>query len=72
MKRSGMALALAGLVGVGFFWITDPTIGLGGRWMSHENPIDMAREAQFPTLVGLMGSALVLVIGVWLGTRRPT
>jgi hypothetical protein len=72
MKRSGLTLALAGLLGVAFFWATDPTLGWGARWLSADNPIDVAREARFPTMVGLVGSLLVFVIGVWLGTRRPT
>jgi hypothetical protein len=60
------------LLGVAFFWLTDPTIGLGARWLTHENAVDMAREAQFPTVVGLIGSLMVLIIGIWLGTRRMT
>ncbi len=70
MKRSGLVLALAGVAGVGFFWVTDPTIGLGGRWMTNENVVDVSREAIFPTFVGLAGSIIVLFIGIWLATRR--
>ena len=61
-------LAGAGLLGMLFFWLTDPRYGFvktDGR-----NPIDAANEAMIPTLVGIVGSLVVLLIGLWLVTRR--
>jgi hypothetical protein len=67
-RRSGLSLVIAGLLGGGFFWMTDPRYGL-----THpvgENLADAANQAQIGTLVGIVGSAIVLILGVWLLTRR--
>ena len=70
-RRSGFSLVLVGLAGVLFFWITDARYGLALKWKSFgDNPIDLANQ-QFPgTVVGLAGSVLVLVIGIYLLARR--
>jgi len=61
-RRSGFSLVLAGLLGVAFFWITDPRYG--------ENPVDLANE-HFPgTVIGAAGSALIFFIGLYLLSRR--
>ena len=67
-RRSGISLVLAGLVGLLFFWATDPRYG----WThpAGENLIDAANNAQIGTLVGLVGSFTVLLLGLWLMTRR--
>jgi hypothetical protein len=67
-RRSGLSLVIAGVLGGGFFWLTDPRYG----WVhpAGENLIDAANQARIGTLVGITGSAVVLIIGVWLLTRR--
>ena len=69
-RRAGLILVLLGAAGLLFFWATDPRYGLGGRWGAAENVVDAANEALVGTAVGLAGSVAVLLIGVWLATRR--
>ena len=85
-QRSGLVLVLLGVLGGLFFWLTDPRYGPGVHrrprgavdpwyWLyvlrgSPDNVIDAANTAQFSTFVGVAGCAVVLVIGVWLLTRR--
>jgi hypothetical protein len=70
MKRSGLLLIFFGLLGVLFFWLSDPTIGLAIRWTDRKMLIDAAQDAIVPTWVGIIGSLLVVSSGVWLMTRR--
>jgi hypothetical protein len=67
-RRSGLSLILAGLLGIVFFWATDPRSG----WARAANTtvVDAIQEASAGTFVGLAGSAMVLLIGLWLMTRR--
>jgi hypothetical protein len=51
-----------------FFWITDPRSRLG-QWLLGGD-IDTANQASVGTLVGLFGSAVALLIGLWLLMRR--
>ena len=67
-RRSGSSLVIAGLLGIGFFWATDPRYGIIRS--AAENVIDAANQARIGTLVGIAGSAVVLVIGLWLLTSR--
>jgi len=69
-RRSGLSLVLVGILGIAFFWITDPRLGMALRW-SRENPIDLANEQLPGTILGLAGSLLVLFIGVYLLGKRP-
>ena len=75
-----------GLAGALFFWITDPRFGpvmhraaesrLDPRyWLfllrgSPDNLIDAANYAQLSTIVGVVGSAALLIVGVWLMSRK--
>ena len=68
VRRSGFALALAGLLGALFFWMTDPRYGL--RTNISLELIDRVNEARIGTTVGIGGSVIVLLIGLWLMTRR--
>ena len=70
VRRSGLTLALVGLVGAMFFWLTDPRFGTA-RTAGYEL-IDRVNEARIGTVVGVAGSAIVLLIGLWLMTRRAT
>ena len=70
IKKSGLKLALAGVVGVLFFWLTDPIYGVGRK--NFDNPIDALNEASLGTLAGVAVSAAILILGLWIMTRRPT
>ena len=85
-RRSGFTLVVLGLLGAGFFWMTDPRcgwpIGLASagwyeprHWLallrgSSGNMIDAAHESSVTTVIGLGGAALVLMVGVYLMSRR--
>jgi hypothetical protein len=71
-RRSGYSLVLVGLLGTGFFWLTDPRYGLALRWSRGENPVDLANW-HFPgTVLGVAGSLLVFLIGLYLLSRKVT
>ena len=70
-RRSGLTLVLLGLAGVGFFWLTDPRFGYFDLWGRDDNIVDRVNNAFVPTIVGLVGSMIVLLIGLWLAQRRP-
>jgi hypothetical protein len=67
-RRSGLSLVIAGVLGVGYFLATDPRHGI--IHSASANLIDAANEARMGTIVGIAGSVSVLIIGVWLLTRR--
>jgi hypothetical protein len=69
-RKSGLRLVLLGLAGVLFFWITDPRYGLALHWSKGQNPIDLANRHLPGTIVGVAGSILVLLVGVYLVARR--
>lgn len=74
MRRSGTLLALSGVIGLLFFWLTDPRYGVPGYmrvWESSNiNYIDACNAAIAGTIVGMAGSAAVLFTGLWLMSRR--
>ncbi len=70
IRKSGVSLVFVGLLGAFFFWITDPRYGWALHWTHGENPIDLANQ-HFPgTVVGIAGSMLILLIGLYLVARR--
>ena len=72
-RRSGYSLVVVGVLGVAFFWITDPRYGLALRWSPvGENPVDLANWHLPGTILGLAGSVLVLLIGLYLLSRKVT
>jgi hypothetical protein len=68
LRRSGWILVLTGVLGIVFFLLTDPRYGPLTRPAG--NPVDAANEAFWGTAVGVAGSAVVLLIGLWLTLRR--
>ena len=70
IKKSGLHLVLAGALGVLFFWLTDPIMGVGRK--NFPNPVDAMNEASIGTLAGIAGSVALLALGLWMMTRRPT
>ena len=70
IKKSGLNLAIAGVLGVLFFWLTDPVYGVGVKNM--DNIVDAKIEASLGTIAGIAGSAACLLLGLWIMTRRPT
>jgi hypothetical protein len=70
IKKSGIKLALAGGLGALFFWLTDPVHGIIHK--NFDNPVDAMNEASLGTMAGIVGSLAVLVLGLWIMTRRPT
>jgi uncharacterized membrane protein len=71
-RRSGYSLVLVGVLGIAFFWITDPRYGLALRWSRGENPVDLANWHLPGTILGTAGSAMVLLIGLYLLSRKVT
>ena len=71
MRPAGRSLVVAGLVGVAFFWLTDPRYGWARPVAAAgDNPVDAARFMLAGTVVGSVGSVVVLLIGLWLILRR--
>jgi hypothetical protein len=71
-KRSGVSLVLVGVIGILFFWLTDPRRGWLPPGERAATMVDAIRQAAPGTVIGLAGSVLVLLIGLWLMTRRVT
>ena len=69
MPRTPRLLVFTGLLGLLFFWLTDPAYGMAAPLIG-ERVRDAANIALPGTAVGLVGSALVLLIGSWLLIRR--
>jgi hypothetical protein len=69
-RMSGLGLVLAGLLGLAFFYLTDPRWGWLGRRSAGDDAIDAVHQLAPGTIVGLAGSGIVLLIGLWLATRR--
>jgi hypothetical protein len=70
MRRSGWILAVSGLVGAAFFWVTDPRLGWIRLAGAADNLIDASNTALAGTAVGIAGSTVILLVGLWLVTRR--
>jgi hypothetical protein len=84
--RSGLIFLLLGVIGGLFFWATDPRLGPRGHrialghmdwryWLfllrgSPDSVLDAANHALLSTAVGLAGSVALLLVGLWLLTRR--
>ncbi len=69
-RRSGSSLVLTGLIGILYFWLTDHRLGLASRLTGSPSSVDEANQAFTGTIVGIVGSLVVVGIGVWLLTRR--
>ncbi len=72
MRRSGLILVLMGVGCVGFFILTDPRM-LGPRatrvgWAPLI--VDAIYDATPGTALGLVGSGVIVLIGLWLMARR--
>jgi hypothetical protein len=67
----GGNLVIAGVAGLAFFWLTDPQTGVAA-WTAMDVTRDAINRTTPGTLVGFVGSALVLLVGAWLSTRRTT
>jgi hypothetical protein len=67
-RRSGLSLVLAGLLGIAFFWMTDPRWGLAPAASSEV--IDAVHRASTGTWIGVAGCGVIAVIGIWLALRR--
>ena len=70
IKKSGLNLILAGALGVLFFWLTDPIMGVGRK--NFPNPVDAMNEASLGTMAGIAGSVALLALGLWMMKRKPT
>ena len=87
-RRSGLVFLLLGMIGGAFFWATDPRWGpqvhrspvgpLDWRhWLfvlrgASDNVIDAVNQTTMSTLVGMAGSLALVVVGLWLLTRRSS
>lgn len=72
VRRSAWSLVVLGLLGVAFFWSTDPTFGVEPLRITGGNVVDLARETRPGTVVGIAGSVVTLLLGLFLATRGPT
>ena len=72
MNKGSLKLVALGLIGIAFFVLTDPRFGFGAILDGDPNTnIIDAMHALWPgTVVGLIGSGVVLFIGLWLGVRK--
>lgn len=72
MRRAGLTLLVCGLLAGIFFLATDPRSA--GVWADHlgwsSNTVDAATDATPGTFIGIAGSLLVLLTGLWLMLRR--
>jgi len=68
-KRSGVSLLLVGLLGIAFFWATDPRFGVV-RAEATGSPVDAVHDSTPGTYVGFAGSGIVVAVGVWLLMKR--
>lgn len=85
-RRSGFTLALLGMAGLLFFYVTDPHFGPAAsasaashldwrHWLfvlrgSPDNVVEAANQLLVSTIIGMAGSLAVLLTGLWLVTRR--
>ena len=60
---------MAGLVGALFFWLTDPRYGLQRGGLGADI-VDRMNEARLGTMVGIGGSVMVVLVGLFLMSRR--
>jgi hypothetical protein len=70
MSRSPKYLIFAGVIGLLFFWLSDPRYGVAAVAIHDDHLRDAANQGLPGTIVGLVGSAVVLLIGAWLSIRR--
>jgi len=78
-RRSGLSLLIVGLIGGMFFCLTDPVaiVTIRAPLVRHHlltpdpyNLIDAFNEGRIGTIVGIAGSTVIFLIGLWL-LRRP-
>lgn len=65
-RQSGSSLLIAGIVGVIFFLLTDPRAAS----QPAADYADAVVHASVGTIVGIVGSVLTALIGIWLLMRR--
>jgi hypothetical protein len=72
MKTGSFRLICLGLLSAAFFIVTDPRVSgrLNRSGSPQSNRIDAAHDALPATLVGIAGSGVVVLAGLWLATRR--
>jgi hypothetical protein len=70
VRKSSLSLVVLGALGVAFFYLTDPVFGIEPLKLSGGNVVDVINEATPGTWIGLAGSGAVLLLGLWLMTRR--
>jgi len=68
-RKSGLWLTLAGLCGAAFFALTDPRLSIATGSASPQ-VVDAMAHASPGTWVGLVGSGVIVLIGLWLTMRR--
>jgi membrane associated rhomboid family serine protease len=72
MNRPARILILLGLIALVFFVLTDPRLGIGTHFDGQEvtNIIDAANRAWWATLTGVVGSIMMVAIGLWVLSQR--
>ena len=69
-RRSAIILILLGIIAGAFFLLTDVRFGYGRHLAETNNLIDLMNQTLPGTIVGGAVSAIILLIGLWLLSRR--
>src|SRR5699024_8803450 len=64
--HTGPSLIIIGLASGLFFWLTDVRFGLPRLWTDSTILVDAVQLTWPGTMFGLIGSVLILLIGLWL------
>jgi hypothetical protein len=71
VPRSPRLLIVAGLLGFMFFWLTDPRFGAAAL-AAQENAQEIVNQSSMGSMVGMAGSAVVMIVGIGLSLWRTT
>jgi hypothetical protein len=70
--RSALLLIVIGALVAGFFYVTEPRFGVAPYLMPQDiNRIEAMNQTWLGTWLGLVGSGLAVIVGLWNIWRRP-
>lgn len=68
IRRPALWLVCTCLLAIAYFLLTDPRAGLFD--LGANNPVDAVAQAELGTLVGLAGAGVILLVALFLCTRK--